>query len=53
MFETAGRKASSTIFIAERYWDLMWVKAEKETLHRYVVLNGKSTFHTISAIMGN
>ena len=33
MFETAGHKTSSTFFIAERYWDLMCVKAEKVTSH--------------------
>ena len=53
MFETAGRKTSSTFFITEQYWDLMCVKAEKVTSHKYVVLNGRSTFNAISAIVGN
>lgn len=52
MFETAGRKTSSTFFSAERYWDLICVKAEKVTSHKYVVLNGRSTFNAISAIAG-
>ena len=31
----------------------MCVKAEKVIAHKYVVLNGKSTFNAISAIVGN
>ena len=53
MFETAECKTSSTFFIAEQYGDLMYVKAEKVALHKYVVLNGRNTFNAISAIVGN
>ena len=48
MFETA-----STFFSAERYWNLMCVKAGKVTFHKYVVMNGRSTFNAISVIVGN
>ena len=40
MFDTAGRKTSSTFFSDERYWGLICVKAQKVTSHKYVVLNG-------------
>ena len=53
MFDTAGRKTSSTFFSEERYCDLICVKAEKVTSHKYVVLNGRRTFNAISAIVGN
>ena len=53
MFDTAGRNASSTFFNDDRYWDLICVKAEKLISHRYVVVNGISTFSAISPIVGN
>ena len=40
IFDTAGRKTSSTFFRDERYWDLICGKAEKIISPKYV-LNGR------------
>ena len=51
--DTTGRKISLTFFSNKQYWDLICVKAEKEILHKYVMLNGRKTFNATSKIVGN
>ena len=53
VFDIAGDKISSPFFSDERYWNSICVEAEKAILPKYVVLNGRRTFNTISDVVGN
>ena len=53
IFDTAGRRDSSTFCRVDRLFDFINANAENAASHKYVVQNGRSMFRAISESVGN